>query len=116
MMTTLVFSAVALVALFLHAHILGRYLTMALDRSQLNAGLGAVADALLELAEAIARPHADLAEAQLALDDTGTKLQSLALDLKQLKAAEDVDDAIPAPAPEPQPEPEPAPEEEEPQA
>lgn len=113
-MELLVSSLVVALSVIFSAHILGRYLTMALNKDQLNAGLQAVADALLELANAIARPHADLAEAQRELDDTGTKLQSLALDLKNLKAAEDVEDAVPAPEPQPEPQPEPA--SEEPQA
>lgn len=85
-------------AIILHAHMLRKVLLMALDRTSLDAGLQAIADALLALADAIARPAADLGEAQAALDDTGARLQEIAGQVNDLKAAEDAEDgSTPAP-------------------
>lgn len=83
-------------AIILHAHMIRKVLLMALDRTQLDAGLQAVADGLTALAAAIANPAGSLTEAQAALDDTGAKLQDFALALTDLKAAEDAEDGTTA--------------------
>jgi hypothetical protein len=80
-------------AIIMHAKILGKELNMALNRDALDRGLQAVADGLSALAAAIANPPANLAEAQAALDDTGTKLEAFAAQLGELKTAEDAEDA-----------------------
>lgn len=93
-MELLVGSLVVAFALILQANILGRYLLMALDRTQLDAGLQAVADGLTALAASIANPPANLAEAQTALNDTGAKLTAFASQLGELKTAEDAEDGV----------------------